>query len=157
MFERWNIPERILRDTEAAFRKAEHEVFVLWTSRLDLRDGVCEVGRCLVPDQQPGHNGFGVYVHVAGSELSRIQYENFDLGERSVVQLHTHPSNDVEMSDLDREWEVVCHVGGLSVIVPNYGKRGLIGFPGVAVYERETMGWRRWSEAERDNRLKAIP
>ena len=40
MFERWNIPERILRDTEAAFRKAEHEVFVLWTSRLDLRDGV---------------------------------------------------------------------------------------------------------------------
>ena len=45
------------------------------------------------------------------------------------------------MSLLDREWEVVRDIGALSIIVPNHGKNGLDGFPGVNIYEKEEDDW----------------
>ena len=130
---------------------------MLWTTALAEDDGVCRILRCIVPEQKPGRTGLGVYVRIEGRDLARMQYENFDRKERSIVQLHTHPSADVRMSHLDRQWEVVSHVGALSVIVPRYGRDGLGGFPGVAVYERETLDWRRWSEADLATRFRIIP
>src|SRR6266516_2650552 len=138
----WEIPAGVLKETADAFASGEHEVFVLWTAALVEGNGSCRILRCIVPKQEPGRTGLGVYVRIEGRELARIQYENYDRRERSVVQLHTHPSADVRMSDLDRQWEVINHVGALSVIVPRYGRHGLEGFPGVAVYEREPVDWR---------------
>ena len=132
-------------------------MFVLWTAALTEDRGVCRILRCIVPEQQPGRTGLGVYVRIEGRELARIQYENFDRKERSVVQLHTHPSADVRMSDQDRQWEVVSYTGALSVIDPQYGKNGLAGFPGVAVYEREARDWRLWSETELAGRFRIVP
>jgi len=157
MYSHWRIPRRMLRDTLAAFRKGDYEVFVLWTAGLaELSNDVCGPVRVVVPKQEHGRAGVGVYVRVEGSELARIQYDNYEHQERSVVQLHTHPSSDVRMSLLDRKWEVVAHVGALSVIVPNYGKDGLEGFPGVAVYERETNGWRLWTPLEILHRFTVV-
>jgi proteasome lid subunit RPN8/RPN11 len=156
MFDAWEIPIEVLEETAAAFARGDHEVFVLWATALGEDDGTCRVVRCIVPDQQPGRTGLGVYVRMEGRELARIQYENFDRKERSVVQLHTHPSRDVDMSDLDRQWEVVNHVGALSVIVPRYGQDGLHGFPVVGVYEREPKHWRLWSGAEIGRRFRVV-
>ncbi|ODA41860.1 hypothetical protein DSBG_1352 [Desulfosporosinus sp. BG] len=69
------------------------------------------------------------------------------------MQLHTHPSANVIMSRLDLEWEVVKHIGALSIIVPYYGSRGLEEFSGVNVYERMEKGWRLWSKEEIRERL----
>lgn len=156
-FERWEISRHVLEETAAAFARGRHEVFVIWTTPLYTTGTACRVSRCVVPAQRPGFAAGGAYVHIEGAELDRIQFMNFDRRDRSVVQLHTHPSVDVRMSELDRRWEVVCHIGALSIIVPSYGDRGLIGFPGANVYEREDVGWRLWSRAEIDNRLRIVP
>lgn len=153
----WIIPRPVLDDTLRAFRRGRHEVFVLWTAALDQPGPTVEVRRCVTPEQKPGITALGVFVHIEGKELARIAFDNFSRQERAVVQLHTHPGDDVEMSRLDREWEVVRHVGALSVIVPHYGARGLNRFPGVNVYEREPSDWRLWDPREVATRLRISP
>ncbi len=155
-FDFWHIPCHLLEETAQAFTAGHHEIFVLWTASLYNDGSVCAIRRCIVPRQEAGFGAGGAYVHIDGSELSRIQFENYDCGERSVVQLHTHPSTNVSMSLLDREWEVVKHVGALSIIVPFYGRAGLKGFPGVQVYERELADWRLWIRDEVEERLRII-
>lgn len=153
----WIIPTSILRETQKAFLRAAHEVFALWVGSLKANAGEpIELLRCVVPAQEPGETAYGVYVRIEGAELQRIQLDNYRQGERSVVQLHTHPGHDVTMSDLDREWEVVRHVGALSIIVPNYGTTDWSGFEGVNVYEREPEGWRLWSHEECIKRITVI-
>jgi proteasome lid subunit RPN8/RPN11 len=150
----WTLPTSILRETQKAFLQGAHEVFALWIAPLSALPGASiELRRCIVPAQEPGRTAFGVYVRIEGAELQRIQLHNYRQGERSVVQLHTHPGCDVTMSDLDREWEVVRHVGALSIIVPHYGTTDWSGFKGVNVYEREPEGWRLWSHEECLNRI----
>ena len=155
-FDFWDIPSHLLEEMAQAFTAGRHEIFVLWTAPLYSAGSVCAIRRCIVPRQEPGFSAAGAYVHIDGSELSRIQFENYDRGERSVVQLHTHPSTNVNMSLLDREWEVVKHVGALSIIVPSYGSAGLKGFLVVQVYERESANWRLWVRAEVEKRLRIV-
>lgn len=155
----WIIPSSVIQQTERAFRSGKHEVFAIWTadkSELGVPNQAVPISRCVIPKQTPGETPTGVYVHIEGAELQRIQLDNFDRSERSVVQLHTHPGVDVRMSQLDREWEVVRHVGALSIIVPFYGQHGLISFEGVNVYEREEHDWRLWSRIETAERIKII-
>lgn len=152
----WTLSTDVIRQTEKSFRAGQHEVFVLWTASLDLSEPEFLIRRVVVPKQKPGQTEFGVYVHIEGSELSSVQIDNYRRGERSVVQLHTHPGSDVGMSDLDREWEVVRHVGALSIIVPHYGIKPLMDFAGVNVYEREVAGWRLWSSTEIGLRLRVV-
>ncbi|MBI2412876.1 MAG: hypothetical protein HYV24_06680 [Deltaproteobacteria bacterium] len=156
IFETWLIPKNILDETTLTLTKGSHEIFVIWTSSLKATGPICEIRRCIVPAQQPGATLHGVYVHISGQELNRIQFDNFEKNERSIIQIHTHPSNDVQMSALDKSWEVVNHIGALSIIVPVYGKKGLYGFPGVNVYEREKNGWRLWTFDEIKKRLQVI-
>jgi len=156
MFVTWKISSFLLEQTASAFTSGTHEVFVIWTASRQQAGAFCTIRRCVVPQQTPGFSAGGVYVHIEGDELNRIQFDNYDHGERSVVQLHTHPSADVRMSRLDRSWEVVSHVGALSIIVPYYGRVGLRGFPGVHVYERDPDDWRLWTRAEIEQRLRVI-
>lgn len=151
----WKIPKQVLTETQQTFLRGKHEVFVIWAAaRLDGEQGVtAEITRCVVPEQRPGVSQHGVWVHIKGEELQRIQLDNYRRKERSIVQLHTHPGADVRMSALDREWEVVRHVGALSIIVPHYCRQGLNGFKGVNVYEREEEDWRLWSPNEVAERL----
>jgi proteasome lid subunit RPN8/RPN11 len=154
MIEKWTVTRDVIEGTERAFRIGAHEVFAMWTAALKESGAECRIRRCVVPRQKPGFSPLGgAYVHIEGRELSRIQFENYDRGERSVIQLHTHPGADVTMSELDRKWEVVCHVGALSIIVPSYCKYGLLGFPGASVYERDERDWRRWDAREIGRRL----
>lgn len=153
---KWRVPSAVIRETEAAMHGRPHEVFALWTAALELETEYLEqahINRLIVPAQQPGWTPHGVYVHIAGGELQRIQFDNYDNKRRSIVQLHTHPSRDVNMSQLDREWEVVAHVGALSIIVPDYCARGLSLTSGANIYEREEDDWRLWSVQETIERI----
>lgn len=155
-YERWEIPRAVAVHTENAFLTGRNEVFVIWSSPRstdDTTEAAANITRCIVPKQTPGVTRNGVWVHIAGEELQRIQLDNFAKKERSVVQLHTHPGHDVTMSALDREWEVVRHVGALSIIVPFYGTSGLLLGSGANVYERGESDWRLWSAAEAKERL----
>lgn len=152
----WQIPEKILDETARVLSSKDSEVFIFWTSQIKMENNICKISRMVVPEQD-SHKGLeGAYVHIEGKELSRITFDNYNKGERNVVQMHTHPSRNVTMSLLDREWEVVNYIGALSIIVPNYGVDGLRGFPGVNVYGKEENGWRLWSRKETIERLKII-
>ncbi len=159
-FDRWQISHQILKETEKAFHGGTHEVFAIWTAAIvtDSADfnTMAKISRCIIPAQTPGVTPQGVYVHIEGRELQRIQLDNHAKQERSIVQLHTHPGCDVNMSTLDRQWEVVRHIGALSIIVPYYGQKNLASFPGVNVYERESADWRLWQRDEIANRLVII-
>ena len=152
----WKIDREVVAQTERAVLVGQHEVFAIWTSIKQLQAGDLSVDRCIVPAQTPGVSAGGVWVHSAGNELQRIQLENFRDGRRSVIQLHTHPGADVRMSELDRTWEVVRHVGALSIIVPFYGRDGLALTNGANVYEREESDWRLWTSSEVRERLVLI-
>lgn len=155
-YQRWKIPQAVVADTEHAFRRGQHEVFAIWTASNEATLNVpidAALLRCVVPHQTPGVTPTGVWVHIAGSELQRIQLDNYRRQERSVVQLHTHPGANVRMSQLDRDWEVVRHVGALSIIVPFYGAGGLRLHDAANVYEREADDWRLWSRSEACERL----
>lgn len=156
---RWNIPSSVVAQTEKAFLSGKHEIFAIWTAaRLSDGDSCDTVGvcRCIVPLQTPGVTPTGVWVHIAGPELQRIQLDNFNRKERSVIQLHTHPGRDVTMSELDRKWEVVRHTGALSIIVPFYGAGGLQLGESANVYERDENDWRLLSQGEVQERLVQI-
>jgi len=134
----------------------QHEVFALWTAALELEAEYQEqahIDRLIIPAQRPGWTPQGVYVHITGDELQRIQFGNYDKRQRSIVQLHTHPTRDVRMSLLDRKWEVVAHTGALSIIIPDYCAHGLCLANGANVYEREEDDWRLWSAREAAERI----
>ncbi len=154
-YNKWRLPLQVLVETEQALLRGQHEVFVIWAAARQeaAQVEIAEVTRCIVPAQKPGVSQQGVWVHIAGQELQRVQLDNYQRKERNIVQLHTHPGADVRMSLLDREWEVVRHIGALSIIVPLYGRRGLSSFDGVNVYEREEEDWRLWSPKEIAERL----
>jgi hypothetical protein len=131
-------------------------VFALWTAKRSEISPGCNIQRLVVPRQTPETSIYGVSVLIEGDELARIAYANHAVSEKNVIQLHTHPARDVSMSELDREREVVRHVGGLSIIVPRYGLHGLDRFRGVNVYEREKDDWRLWAHDETVRRLRIV-
>lgn len=153
--QQWKIARHVVEQTERSFRVGYHEVFAIWTAGQVEHDSITElaVDQCVIPAQTAGVTGDGVYVHIEGRELQRIQLDNFRAARRSVIQLHTHPAEDVRMSTLDRQWEVVRHVGALSIIVPHYCRFGLSLGAGANVYEREEDDWRLWSHDETNERL----
>jgi len=156
-YRNWKIPQSVMNQTMASFKVGHHEVFAIWTAAVaDDAVTTAEIQRCIIPQQTPGASPTGVWVHIPGAELQRIQLDNFRNKERGVIQLHTHPGRDVTMSALDREWEVVRHVGALSIIVPHYGLQGLQLYEGANVYEREDGDWRLWSRAEAKARLETV-
>lgn len=153
----WQVPAAVVAATESAMKGRNHEVFAIWTASLQVGQESAQEGRVLqaiIPRQRPGQTAFGVYVHIPGEELQHIQLANYARAERSIIQLHTHPSTDVRMSDLDREWEVTSHVGALSIIVPNYCAHGLRLFSGANIYEREDDDWRLWPVQEAKERMR---
>ena len=134
------------------------EVFALWTTPLASRPPSSRqlISRVIVPEQEPRTDGpRGARVRVTGGELRRTAFDNYERGERSAVQIHTHPSADTRMSELDRMWEVVSHPGALSIIVPDYCRDGPDSFWRASVYERGPGGaWSLWDGGEMRRRIE---
>lgn len=144
-------------DTVKALSSRHAEVFALWTAPAagGNSSNTCAIRRVIVPDQESHVGVRGAHVHVPGRELRRIAFDNYERGERSAVQIHTHPSADTRMSLLDVKWEVVVHTGALSIIVPDYCRGGPSSFERASVYERQPGGrWRLWGAGELGRRVR---
>lgn len=141
------VSRAILDETASALRDPDGEQTVLWQVAAEPAIEAW-VARHVVPAQHAIRSERGYTVHVDGSELARIQFEAHDLRLRTAVQLHTHPSANVAMSDLDVAWAIADFPGAVSIIVPRFGVLGLVGWPGVAAYERNEDGWSAWSSRQ---------
>ena len=150
----WRVSKEIMSQTATVLANRNSEVFVFWTASIETGGGTCVIKRLVVPEQDAHTDHDGAYVHIRGIELGRIDLDNFYRNERNVVQIHTHPSSDVRMSDLDRRWEVVKHPGALSIIVPNYARGGTGDISRANIYEHLEDGWRLWGPGEFGCRFK---
>ncbi len=134
------VPITIVHATDTQLRSAgrtHSECFVLWS-------GVQEqdtfwVRNVHVPQQTAYRFPEGLCVRVEGDELHRLNVWLYEHGEQLAVQVHSHPT-EAYHSETDDTYPIVTVRGGLSLVVPDFARAGLLG-DGVACYRLGFSGW----------------
>jgi hypothetical protein len=85
-------------------------------------------------------------VRVDGDELHRLNVWLFDHHELLGAQVHSHP-HEAFHSETDDTYPIVTGRGGLSLVVPRFGRFGVRG-EGVAWYRLGTSGWHELSRID---------
>jgi hypothetical protein len=132
------------------FGSHELEGLVLWLGDID--DRGAHVKRALVPNQHPVSSEDGVGYFVSGETLFELNRGLAATGLRLIAQVHSHPE-DAYHSHADDTYAIVTSDGGLSLVVPHFGKAP----PDPAswaVYRLNAGEWRELSDAEAQNLLK---
>jgi hypothetical protein len=144
---RFVVPAAIVQKTDAQLRAAGHahsECFVLWSG---VQEGeTFQIRTAYIPRQTAYKFSDGLCVRVEGDELHRLNVWLFEPGERLAVQVHSHPT-EAYHSETDDTYPIVTVRGGLSLVVPDFGRAGLLGI-GVAYYRLSTSGWDELSQGE---------
>lgn len=113
----YTIPAAVISATERFLREQgarEREGLVLWVGQA-ISEGRFVITRHIEPRQ----GASALHFDVPADEMSRIFAELADLGERLLIQVHSHPA-EAFMSNADMRSPVVSHRGAVSVVVPNY-------------------------------------
>ena len=141
------VPKHIVQETDRHLRAAgldQAECFVLWSGVRTLDHFVVKTAH--VPRQTAYRLQEGLCVRVDGDELHRINVWLFQHQEQLGVQIHSHPT-DAYHSDTDDTYPIVTIRGGLSIVVPDFCRDGLMG-KHVAYYRLSSAGWDELSSAE---------
>jgi proteasome lid subunit RPN8/RPN11 len=101
------------------FGVAECEGLVLWIG--EVTSGRARITQAVVPDQKPikGEDGVGYFVD--GAALFELNRKLADSGLRLIAQVHSHPG-EAYHSDTDDRYAIVTADGGLSLVVPDFGR-----------------------------------
>jgi hypothetical protein len=137
---RFVVPRAVVRETDTHLRGAgrvRSECFVLWSGVQEHDAFHIRTGH--LPRQTAYRLPDGLCVRVEGDELHRLNVWLFEHGERLAVQVHSHPT-EAYHSTTDDTYPIVTMRGGLSVVVPDFGRAGLLG-NGVAYYRLGVSGW----------------
>jgi hypothetical protein len=137
----FRVSESIVQETEEALRTAGaqgYEAFVLWSGKA--AGEAFDVLTAHVPKQTSYKLEDGLCVRVDGSELHRLNIWLYETSEILGIQIHSHPT-DAYHSTTDSTYPIVTLLGGLSLVVPDFGRRGLRD-SGVAAYRLEPHGWK---------------
>jgi hypothetical protein len=78
-------------------------------------------------------------VHIDGAELHRLNRWLFENGQMLGVQIHSHPTNAFH-SETDDTYPIITTLGGMSIVVPHFGRNGLLG-TGTVAYRLQSQGW----------------
>jgi len=144
---RFVVPAAVVQKTDAQLRaagRARSECFVLWSG---VQEGeTLQIRTAYIPRQTAYEFSDGLCVRVEGDELHRLNVWLFEHGERLAVQVHSHPTKAYH-SETDDAYPIVTVRGGLSLVVPDFGRAGLLGI-GVAYYRLGTSGWDELSHHE---------
>lgn len=145
--EQFIVPSDLADETDLQLRAAGRdglERFVLWSG---VTDGLkFRVQTVHVPSQTAYRLESGLCVRVAGAELHRLNVWLFLEKQQMGVQVHSHP-REAYHSETDDTYPIVTVRGGLSLVVPDFGRDGVRG-PGTACYR---LGESGWDELESDN------
>lgn len=150
------IPPDICDETDHQLRAAGRdgaERFVLWSGVID--KDLFLVRTIHVPKQTAYRLPEGLCVRVEGDELHRLNVWLFENGERLGIQVHSHPT-EAYHSDTDDTYPIVTTRGGLSLVVPDFGRYGVRGRD-TALYRLDSSGWGELSvsDARRILRMEA--
>jgi len=134
----------ITLDVLRQFGSLGYEGLVLWTGRILQSEAY--VSDIYVPDQHPikSESGLGYFVDAEG--LFKLNQELSNSGYRLIAQVHSHPS-EAYHSEADDRYAIVTVNGGLSFVVPDFGKAPAN--PACwAVYRLDGRTWRELPESE---------
>lgn len=134
------IPLDLCDETDVQLRAAGQdgvERFVLWSGTVSGDTFYARTAH--VPRQTAYRLPEGLCVRVGSDELHRLNVWLFEHGERLAVQVHSHPT-DAYHSETDDGFPIVTTRGGLSLVVPDFGRAGVRG-AGTALYRLGTAGW----------------
>lgn len=116
------------------------EVLVLWLGEIEPNTGKAHVVQAFVPKQKPISSENGVGYFVTGETLFQLNRDLSETGLRLIAQVHSHPQ-EAYHSDADDRYAIVTAQGGLSLVVPNFG-RAPADPASWAVYELDGRDWR---------------
>jgi hypothetical protein len=136
---RFDVPRDIAAGTERSLRKAGrdgYELFVFWSGLIE--DDRFLVRNGHVPRQTSSRTRSGLMVRVEGDALHRLNVWLYEHGETLGAQVHAHP-DDAYHSDTDDTFPIVTTLGGLSLVVPEFCRAGLL--PGSAAFRLTEDGW----------------
>ena len=133
------------------FGKHRLEGLVLWLGNID--PGTAHVTKVFVPDQHPVADEDGVGYFVGGETLFELNRGLAETGLRLIAQVHSHPGSAYH-SETDDRYAIVTADGGLSLVVPNFG-RSPADPAAWAVYRLSRRQWCELATEER-KRLFAI-
>jgi hypothetical protein len=137
---RFDVPQAIVEKTERSLRAAGregYELFVLWTGRET--DDVFQVLDAHVPRQQSARTRDGLHVSVEGEALHRLNMWLYQNEQILGAQIHAHPTEAFH-SETDSTWPIVTTRGGLSLVVADFCRHGLLA-SSSAPYRLEATGW----------------
>jgi hypothetical protein len=149
---RFRVPAAVIRQTDGQLRaagRARSECFVLWSGVQE--HDTFQIRTAHVPRQTAYCSPDGLCIRVEGDELHRLNVWLFEHGERLAVQVHSHPT-EAYHSETDDTYPIVTVRGGLSLVVPNFGRAGLLG-DGVAYYR---LGFSGWDELSLDEAKRIV-
>lgn len=138
------VPDEVVAATDDTLREAGGygaECFVLWVGRAD--HDTFFVHSTYTPQQNAYRLPEGLCVRVDGDELHRLNKWLFASKLVLGAQVHSHPTRAFH-SETDSTYPIVTQRGGLSIVVPDFGHRGLRG-RGVETYRLGGRGWERLS------------
>jgi JAB domain-containing protein similar to deubiquitination enzymes len=95
------------------------EGLVLWIG--EVGEGYARISRAFVPDQRPVKSEEGVGYFVEAETLFELNFKLSETGLRLIAQVHSHPA-EAYHSETDDRYAIVTADGGLSLVVPNFGK-----------------------------------
>jgi hypothetical protein len=129
-----------LAQTEQALRhagRAGYELFVLWSGVIRGRE--LHVRRCHVPRQTSRKTSRGLQVRVEGRALHQLNVWLYEHEQMLAAQVHAHPTEAFH-SGTDDTFPIVTSVGGLSLVVPDFARRGVLARDSAA-FRLTRRGW----------------
>lgn len=140
LIQRFSVTRELLAQTERALRRAGaegYELFVLWSGVIEGPE--LAVRTCHVPKQTSSKTSRGLMVRVEGEALHELNLWLYEHDEVLAAQVHAHPTLAFH-SDTDDTFPIVTALGGLSLVVPDFARRGVI-TDGSAAYRLSDAGW----------------
>lgn len=138
------VPRRIVFETEEHLKlsaRGQTEIVVLWSGVV--RGSTITVTHVWLPRQFVDIGFFAI----PGDELFALNKQIYELGERLVAQVHTHPTLAFH-SEADSEYAVTSMEGGLSIVVPDFGLANLRSAKDCAYFIFDSGSWRKLSQSE---------
>jgi hypothetical protein len=140
--------DQTLRPLQEAGRQG-YEAFVVWGGRL-AEPGRFEFVSAYFPEQTASQTADGLLVVVEGDALFRVNRAFYASGLTLAGQVHSHPTAAYH-SDTDDAYPLMTLVGGLSVVVPDFGKGGQNRLRDWAWYRLVAHG--KWAPVDNDTKI----
>jgi hypothetical protein len=108
-------------ETMREFGSHGWEVLVLWLGKIEPEKGEAHVIHAFTPKQKALTSEDGVGYFVGGETLFQLNRDLSESGLRLIAQVHSHPQ-EAYHSDADDRYAIVTAEGGLSLVVPSFGR-----------------------------------